>query len=175
MEERFKSDAIFEKVSFEQFEKDLEQLGNLERLNRNDIRKIYNEIKMPSISSNGSAGEDFYSPYNIHLKQNQSYIIATGLRCKMNNNLVMQIYPRSSYGIKYNMQLLNTVAIIDSDYYYAKNEGHIMIAIKNNCNNDLIINKGDRFCQAVFVHYYHSSNIIVNNNSRSGGIGSSGR
>ena len=40
---------------------------------------------------------------------------------------MLEIYPRSSIGFKYQTMLANTVGIIDSDYFYAENEGHIFI------------------------------------------------
>lgn len=164
----------FEKVSYEQFEKDFEKnINSINEYSKENIEDIYNNIQIPSVSSRGSAGEDFYAPYDIILKSNQFCIIPTGIRCKMSYDLVMQIYPRSSYGIKHNMSLLNTVAIIDSDYYYADNEGHIMIAIKNNGKKMLKIKKGDRFCQAIFTQFFHSLNVDIGGD-RHGGIGSSG-
>lgn len=38
---------------------------------------------------------------------------------------VLKCYPRSGLGFKYRLQLNNTVGIIDSDYFYSDNEGHI--------------------------------------------------
>ncbi len=53
------------------------------------------------------------------------------------------------------MRLNNTVGIIDSDYYGAKNEGHIMIRITNESNNGKVISlsSGDAFVQGIFLPY----------------------
>ena len=49
---------------------------------------------------------------------------------------MLKIYPRSGLGFKYRLQLNNTVGIIDSDYFYSDNEGHIFIKITNDSNEE---------------------------------------
>ena len=48
----------------------------------------------------------------------------------------MLIVPRSSTGIKLGLRLLNTIGIIDADYYLADNEGHIMLFMENTTDED---------------------------------------
>ena len=84
---------------------------------------------------------------------------------------MLSIYPRSSLGFKYRLRLDNTVGIIDSDYFYAENEGHIFIKITNCGDKELVVEKGKAFAQGVFTEY----GITVNDNAvskRTGGIGS---
>lgn len=150
--------AQFEKVSKQQFLNDLPN-GN------------YEDIKMPIRATKGSAGYDFYSPIDVTLKQGESVKIPTGIRCKIDDGYVLKIYPRSSLGFKYQMCLLNTVGIIDSDYYNADNEGHIIVGIINRGEKELTINKGDRFVQGIFEKYYLAFE-EENNNERHGGFGS---
>ena len=69
------------------------------------------------------------------------------------------------------MCLLNTVGIIDSDYFNADNEGHIIVGIINRGNKDLLINKGDRFVQGIFYKYY-LANETNDKQERHGGFGS---
>ena len=57
----------------------------------------------------------------------------------MEDGWVLKIYPRSGLGFKYRLQLNNTVGIIDSDYYYSDNEGHIMIKVTNDSNENKIV------------------------------------
>ena len=49
----------------------------------------------------------------------------------------------------------NTVGVIDSDYYNALNEGHIMIKITNDSNEGkaLDIKAGEGFAQGIFMQY----------------------
>ena len=155
--------AKFEKVSEKQFELDLKELG----FNKN----LYSEIKTPYRATNGSAGYDFYSPVDVCLKPGEIAKIPTGIRCKMEKNYVLQIYPRSSLGFKYQMCLLNTVGIIDADYYNADNEGHIIVGIINKGDKELVINAGDRFVQGIIEKYYLAIEEEIEE-KRHGGFGS---
>lgn len=139
--------AAFEKVSRRQFDEDLKKLLDREE-------DVYDEIALPGRATSGSAGYDFRSPVEISLEPGQTARIPTGIRCRIDEGYVLKIYPRSSMGFKYQMALLNTVGIIDSDYYNADNEGHIIVGIVNRGDKTMTINKGDRFVQGLFVRYY---------------------
>ena len=155
--------AEFQKVSESQFCKDLQDLTGL--------NGCYGAVKLPYRATSGSAGYDFYSPISITLKPGDSAKIPTGIRCKIEDGYVLQIYPRSSLGFKYQMCLLNTVGIIDSDYYNADNEGHIIVGIVNRGNKDLTIDSGDRFVQGIFYKYYLAKEDDTKQ-ERHGGFGS---
>lgn len=159
----------FEKVSLDAFKDACNDLG----FQLNNIEEVYNNITLPKRATIGSAGYDFYLPFNINLKKGDSIIIPTGIRCKMNPDLVLQIYPRSSLGFKYQLTLDNTVGIIDSDYYYALNEGHIMIKITNHSiqNKTLELEQGKAFSQGVFVKFYKTIDDDADLKRR-GGMGS---
>ncbi len=146
--------AKFEKVSFEQFKNDwIDAFENA--YTEEEILKIYNNIKLPKRATKGSAGYDFFTPIDITLRPSETIKIPTGLRCEMLESWVLKLYPRSGLGFKYRLQLNNTVGIIDSDYYYSENEGHIMVKITNdtNENKNVIIDAGSGFIQGIFVEY----------------------
>ena len=159
----------FEKVSLSQYQKDLEK-NNFKELNS------YQDIKLPKRATTGSAGYDLYLPFDLMLKPNETILIPTGIRCKMNPNYVLMIFPRSSLGFKYRIMLDNTVGIIDSDYYNALNEGHIMIKITNNTleNKTLELKKGDAFAQGIFMIYGKTCDDETND-VRTGGFGSTNK
>ena len=163
--------AQFEKVSLAQFEKDwIDTFGN-------DgyyvITDIYNNIKLPKRATKGSAGYDFFAPIDITLQPNSTIKIPTGIRVKMEEGWVLKCYPRSGLGFKYRLQLDNTVPVIDSDYFYSDNEGHIFAKITNDTKEGKIVKvkAGDGFMQGIFVEY----GITVDDNVeeiRNGGFGS---
>ena len=166
--------AQFEKVSYEQFKKDW--INTFDNFSEDDIKKIYNDIKLPKRATTGSAGYDFYIPVGIEIHPNLTVKIPTGVRVKIDDGWVLKIYPRSGLGFKYRLQLNNTVGIIDSDYYYSDNEGHIFIKITNDTNESKIINidKGNGFAQGIFVEYGITYDDEVNE-KRNGGFGSTGK
>ena len=169
--------AKFEKVSFEQFKLAFDTL--LENYETNGtpkdtcVKEIYDMIELPTRATSGSAGYDFKTPINHTLGVYKSMIIPTGIRCKVQSNYVLQLYPRSSLGFKYGMELINTVGIIDSDYYEADNEGHIMIKIRPTVKQ-LQLKMGEKFAQGIFLPFGITRDDDVNT-KRSGGIGSTGK
>ena len=144
--------ARFEKVSFNQFKADFSEIFPL---SEEKLQEVYNAIKLPKRATKSSAGYDFYLPVGIDLKPGETIKIPTGIRCYMEEDIVLSLYPRSSLGFKYKMQLNNTVGIIDADYYNAKNEGHIQIKITNdnNENKDIVLSAGDGFAQGIFTEF----------------------
>lgn len=139
--------AKFEFVSNEQYLKDFEF--------KEDACEVYSKLKKPHRATAMSAGYDFYSPFDFHLEPGMTIKIPTGIRAKMPEDYVLMIYPRSGLGFKYRLQLNNTVGVIDSDYYNALNEGHIMIKITNDSNEGkaLDIKAGEGFAQGIFMQY----------------------
>lgn len=159
--------ARFEKVSKEQFSSDSMNLLNISSFD-------YDSIVIPSRATEGSAGYDFVCPFDLVIKPGELIKIPTGIRCFIENNYVLQIYPRSSLGFKYQLCLANTVGIIDSDYYNADNEGHIIVALVNRGDKNIEIKKGDRIVQGIFVEYFKAEEKNVTS-KRTGGFGSSNK
>ncbi len=135
-------------------------------------------IKLPKRATTASAGYDFCSAMDITIKAGCVAIIPTGIKSYMNINEVLYIYIRSSLAIKKGLTLANSVGVIDADYYNnSSNEGHILIAIRNDSNTDIDIKVGDRIAQGVFMQYLCADNDCGSTESmskRSGGIGSTG-
>lgn len=166
----------FEKVSFEQYCKDC---GYTEKFG-NDLmegfKQEYEEIKLPKRATIGSAGYDFFMPFDISLEPNETIKIPTGIRALLDNDKVLKCYPRSGLGFKYKLQLDNTVGIIDSDYSGSSNEGHIMLKITNDTreNKTLTLKQGDGFAQGIIVKFYITEDDEVSA-IRNGGFGSTSK
>lgn len=167
--------AKFEKVSFEQFYKDFKEIikkeewNNAEEFDDKAIKEIYDNIKIPKRATTGSAGYDFFIPVCAVLYSNQYAIIPTGIRCKIEDGWVLNLYPRSGLGFKNKLHLYNTVGVIDSDYYNSDNEGHILAKIT--VGHETHIDVGEAFIQGVFVPYGITEDDNVTE-TRNGGFGS---
>ena len=163
--------AKFEKVSYNQFLKDFKDTFN--NYSDEEIKAIYEYIKLPKSATVGSAGYDVFSPIDFSLKPNETIKIPTGIRVKMECGWVLLNFPRSGLGFKYRLQLNNTVGIIDSDYYYADNEGHIFTKITNasNENKTVEVKAGQGFSQGIFMRFGITEDDEVSEN-RTGGFGS---
>ena len=145
--------AKFYKVSAERFMADWKD--TFPETAEETIADIYNKIKLPVRATAGSAGYDFFAPAEIILEPGETAKIPTGIRVWMEPDWVLKCYPRSGLGFKYRLQLNNTVGIIDSDYYYSDNEGHIFAKITNDAKQEktLTVEKGQGFMQGIFVEY----------------------
>ena len=146
--------ARFEKVTYRQFEKDWIDAFNVPELNmstRRNIKDIYDAITLPKRATKGSAGYDFVSPLTFTLKPGETIKIPTGC--------------------KYGLNLMNQTGIVDSDFYYSDNEGHIFVKLKNNGDKECTIREGDNVVQGVFLEY----GITIDDEAagvRNGGFGS---
>ena len=129
------------------------------------------EIALPKRATAGSAGYDFVSTLEVTIPAGGTALIPTGIRAEMEQGWVLLLFPRSSLGFKYGMRLSNTVGVIDSDYAFAKNEGHIMVKLRNPLSGPVTIGRGERFCQGVFLPYGTAEEDEVLT-GRTGGFGS---
>ena len=166
----FKRVGKFEFVSFDNFK------SSFDDLDEKTLKEMYDNLKKPARATKGSAGYDFYLPIDITLNPGETIKIPTGIRVSMLENYVLKIYPRSGLGFKYRLQLNNTVGIIDSDYYYSDNEGHIFAKITNDSNENKVLSlkKGDAFMQGIFVEYGITFDDDVTS-IRNGGFGSTSK
>lgn len=155
----------FERVSFDQYVNSIG--GDV------DLRTEYNDIKLPKRATTGSAGYDFFSPFDFELAPNETIKIPTGIRVLLDKDKFLAIYPRSGLGFKHRMQLDNTVGIVDSDYFGSDNEGHIFIKITNDGREGktIHINKGEAFAQGIIAQYFVTIDDETNG-IRNGGFGS---
>lgn len=158
--------AKFEKVSFEEFKKSFD-------LPEEEVKKIYDAVKLPTRATCGSAGYDFCTPFDFELNANETVKIPTGIRAKINEGWLLAIFPRSGLGFKFRLQLDNTVGIIDADYYNSDNEGHIFIKVTNcsNENKTVSVKAGGGFAQGIFLPFGITEDDAVTE-TRNGGFGS---
>lgn len=166
--------AEFMKVSFEQYRE--AYLDTYGEASDQEIRKIYDKIKLPRRATSGSAGYDFFAPVSLKLETGETLKVPTGIRAKMENDWVLKLYPRSGLGFKYRLQLNNTVGIIDSDYFNSDNEGHIFAKITNDSNEGKTVNipEGQGFMQGIFLEYGITIDDDVTD-VRNGGFGSTSK
>ena len=166
--------AKFSKVSFDEFMVGINEV--FPDLSEEEVKVMYEEIKLPKRATKGSAGYDFYAPYTFTLEPGQTTKIPTGIRVRMDEEWVLCLFPRSGLGFKYRLQLNNTVGIIDSDYYFSDNEGHIFAKITNDSNEGktLTVDKGTGFMQGIFMEFGTTVDDDVTE-ERNGGFGSTTR
>ena len=126
------------------------------------------EKLLPVRKTVGSAGYDFVSPITITIPPHRFVHFDSGVRVKMNDGFVLQLFIRSSLG-KRGITLTNSVGIIDSDYQHT-----IQAFIFNTSDEEYVIHEGDRYMQGIFTKYYITENDETTE-ERIGGLGSTGK
>jgi len=142
--------------------------------------KVHKELetKLPYKGSKASAGYDFYSKKEVVIYPEEKFRFYTDVKAYMLDDEVLEIYPRSSIGIKKNLILSNTVGIIDADYYGNKdNDGNIIIEFKNIGAMPSKIEIGERIAQGVFKKKLDADDGAYSGGGivRNGGVGSTGK
>lgn len=133
----------FEKISFEQFKKDIK-----------DDKDLYDSYLLPKRETMHAAAYDFFALFDYTLKPGEIKKIPTGIKVIMEEDDALLLLDRSSMGFNYNVRMCNQVGVIDADYYNnSSNEGHMWIKIQNEGKDDYVVKKGDGMCQGMFIKY----------------------
>lgn len=133
----------FEKISFEQFKKDVR-----------DDRELYEKYELPFRSSVASAGYDLFLLEDLEIQPGEVVKLPTGLKAHFENDEVLFLIVRSSTGFKYNIRLVNQVGVVDADYYNnPDNEGHIFVKIQNEGDKAVSFKAGEAVAQGIFMKY----------------------
>ena len=155
----------FERISFEQFKKDV-----------SDDKELYDSIKLPKRSTKKSAGYDINSINEGVIHPGESMVFKTGVKVSMNDDEIFYIFDRSSLGFKYNVTLANSVGVIDADFYNNEdNEGHFAVKLINLGDKDFEVKIGDRIAQGVFMKYRTVDDEEEVKTKRKGGLGSTNK
>jgi dUTP pyrophosphatase len=133
-------------------------------------------IPLPSYATPGSAAMDLHACCEtpIIIPAQAKGKVPTGIAIEIPDpEMVALVFPRSGLASKHGISLSNAVGVIDSDY-----RGEIVCLVKNDSEQDFIVNPGDRIAQLSFFPIYRVSWEEVtelNETGRgTGGFGSTG-
>ncbi|AYG01529.1 dUTP diphosphatase [Lactococcus allomyrinae] len=133
-------------------------------------------INLPKRSTEHSAGYDIEAAETVSLAAGEIKLIPTGLKTYMQTGEVLYMYSRSSNPRKKGLILINSVGVIDKDYYNnPENEGHMFMQMRNITEHEVVVEKGERIVQGVFMPFLVADgDDDVEKGIRSGGFGSTG-
>lgn len=150
----------------------------------------YKDIHLPQRSTEFSAGYDIEAAEDITVpsiwkmflysnKYNnkpEPTMVHTGVKVYMNDNEVLEVYPRSSNAIKRFLSMPNSIGVIDQDYAdNPKNDGEIGVPLWNFGFSDMKIKKGERIAQGLFKQFLTTDDDAMHKKTvRTGGFGSTG-
>ena len=134
------------------------------------------DIKIPERATKTSAGYDLASAEDVLIKPKEIVLIKTGLKVSIPKDEVLLVFPRSSLAMKRGLMMSNGVGVVDADYYNNNdNEGHLMIPLINFTDHDVLVERGERVAQGIFVKYGTTADDVSSDELRKGGFGSSGQ
>ena len=140
------------------------------------ISAEFNDIPLPSYTTEGSAGMDIRAAVNdeMIIHPSEIVLVPTNLSVEIQEGFEIQVRPRSGLAIKNGIGILNSPGTIDSDY-----RGEVKIIMMNFGKEDFVISRGDRIAQLVVSKVYRAvieENNELNSSKRGeGGFGHTGQ
>ena len=112
--------------------------------------------------------------YSITIPAHNRAIVPTGIVFDIPKGYSVRLHPRSGLSIKKGFIVANCEGVIDSDYFH-----EIKALMVNNSDEDIVIEHGDRICQAEIVkcveHMLEETTVEPQQRTdRVGGLGSTG-
>lgn len=130
---------------------------------------------LPKRETAHAAGYDLKAAETVSLEPGEIKLVPTGVKAYMQANEVLYLYDRSSNPRKKGLVLINSVGVIDGDYYgNPANEGHIFAQMRNITEETVVVEAGERIVQAVFVPFLLADGDQADG-VRTGGFGSTGK
>lgn len=80
------------------------------------------------------------------------------------------ILPRSGLAAKHGVTVLNSPGLVDQDY-----PGEIKVILINHGSTPFVVNAGDRIAQGMVVNFASAYGVLVKDDKRTGGFGSTGK
>lgn len=145
-------------------------------------------VFLPVRGTKTSAGYDFFATEDLTILPQQSVKFKTDVKAYMGDDEFLFIDVRSSIGSKKDLMITNTIGVIDSDYYEnVDNDGNMMVGLRNlkpqimiagsiciedvsgmfhriprilnlTEENTVVIKKGERVAQGIFIKFLESDN-----------------
>ena len=161
------------------------------------IYKTHPDVNLPSFATKQSAcfdlsfqsvGKQGYEGYsvfnkkivrpfkdgNLYIHSRDRIMVPTGIILDIPEGYSVRLHPRSGLSLKSGIVLANAEGVIDSDYVQ-----EVFVLLYNMSDNGLMINNGDRICQAELIkdEKYDIEETTAkpeNKTDREGGFGSTG-
>ena len=130
---------------------------------------------LPKRETTHAAGYDLKVAVKTTILPGEIKLVPTGVKAYMQDGEVLYLYDRSSNPRKKGLVLINSVGVIDGDYYGNEaNEGHIFAQMQNITDSAVVLEVGERIVQGVFAPFLVADGDDADG-VRTGGFGSTGK
>lgn len=114
-----------------------------------NIKRIDKSLELPKFHTKGSIGFDLAAREKIIAKPFEVSLIPLNLIVKVPKGYGLFLYSRSSIPAKKGLIVANGVGVIDQDY--SGEEDELKLAVINFTKKNVVVEKGERICQAVIA------------------------
>ena len=123
------------------------------------VKRLYEDAQRPTLGSEKAAGFDLYAYVDepVTIAPGETVKIGTGVAICPPEGMFGAVFARSGLATKQGLRPANCVGVCDEDY-----TGEYIVALHNDSNEERIVNKGDRIAQLVFLTYFNSDIMEVN-------------
>ena len=128
-------------LSFEEMEKEINDIARLRRIN---IELTHEDAVFPKYAYPSDSGFDLHATENVIIGPFGRSLIPTGLKLSFEEGYEIQVRPKSGLAIKQGLTVLNTPGTVDQGY-----TGEIQVIVFNTNNTTVTIQKGMKVAQAV--------------------------
>ncbi len=141
------------------------------------FKRITPDAKAPYRATTSSACYDVFANDTVTLYpqrgQDKAYKVPTGVAFEFPEGYHLEVYARSSTGLKTKLRLANGTGIVDSDYV-----DELFLLVENIGSSVTRINKGERIAQVMLVENVPNELVEVDSLTKEGtheGFGSTGK
>jgi dUTP pyrophosphatase len=113
------------------------------------IRRLDPDVPLPSYQTVEAAGFDLSAAEDVRVPAGEIRLVPTGLVIEVPHGCFLGIFARSSTPLKRGLMVANGVGVIDPDY--AGPDDEIKVQVLNFTRDEVLVNKGDRIAQGIFV------------------------
>ncbi len=109
------------------------------------IKRVDNELPLPSYAHPGDAGLDLYSAEDVVLKPFERALVGTGIKVEIPRGYAGFVQPKSGRAVKEGLSIVNTPGLIDSGY-----RGEVKVILINlDPEREIKIKRGEKIAQLV--------------------------
>lgn len=109
------------------------------------IKRLHDDVELPSYAYTGDAGLDLRSYEDVQLKPFERKLVSTGLAVAIPDGYAGFVQPRSGLAAKLGLSIVNTPGLIDAHY-----RGELKVILVNlDAESTVVLQKGERIAQLV--------------------------
>jgi dUTP pyrophosphatase len=113
------------------------------------IKRIDKELPLPAYQTAGSAGFDIYARENAVIASKAIALVPSNLIIATPPGFMLVVASRSSTPKRKGLMIANGIGVVDSDYSGPEDE--VKILVYNFTDNEVLVEKGERIAQGLFV------------------------